>query len=100
MIHDIKKMDLYRIILDEITIDSVTTAIRDVLEFIPVVKEGVISTLNGNIESINIAEQVECTLEAHHGSWPDSHPIYFSKKSDSGMKMEISWFRFVLNRKG
>jgi hypothetical protein len=100
MIYDVKKMDLYRIIVDEINIDTISSAIRGVMGFIPTLNADETSLINGNIESINISEQVECTLEAHHGTWPDYHPVYFSKRCDNEIKMEIAWFRFVLNRKG
>lgn len=90
MIKDIKRMDLYRIVVDCADRNAIATAIKDVLNLEPSSE-----TSDGNIEVLPIDNQVQCIFETHGGVWPDTHPIYFHKRFGKRVKMEIVWFRFV-----
>lgn len=95
--HDIKKMEMYRIIVHNLNNDSIVSGIIEALDLRSHTDEDAI--LNGlNIESMPIREQVECIFS--DGESPEIFPIYFSKMIDGTIRMSNAWFRFVEKKEG
>ena len=90
-------MDLYRVVIDEVTINCLRDAIKSVLELKQLKPDETYES--GNFENMPISEQVECTLEAHSNRWPEAYPIYYTSWDNHRPTMEIAWFRFIEKRK-
>lgn len=99
MVYNIKRMDMFRVVVDEMNLESISSAIQETLQLsTPSDDETILS--GGNIESMPIVEQVECVLSAHNDNWPQVQSVYYSKHDGQRLKMEIAWFRIIKKCEG